>query len=459
MRAVMRCLPVVGVGALVMGFLALPGSEERITMLLRDGKTLEARNALESLYRAGDRRPQILLQVANLDHEAGKLTNSIRYLEAYTSVRPDDPIPLQRLVEFYRVTGQLDQSIATLERLFAISPSPEIADKLLGFYQLHGRLDAEEHLLRTLINTPYLKSEGLVRLGAIAANKEDFHTASTALALLDSQADIQMQSPRITLFHVLIEQRRYSEAFEKALNWTKAWKDRDCALDFVLTFARAGQGDLARDFAKLHDAAFRDFTFSAVDSLIATGFRNPARKLLADWISESGPKTGREARRFVELSSQLGDVGTPYRAMFALAKASGKERQAMLVAEAIADGHGSASAFPFRTLFSQRTLRQHPLFAAKLALADGNVPLARQYFATVDYSRLARDDRHTWIALGNKLDPNGIYRTLIYAWRVAALAPEFRVALADIASARGDWRTHDAALRAKSGKDAYGSSR
>ena len=40
MRALLRCLPIVGVGALATGFLALPGPEERITMLLRDGEVL-----------------------------------------------------------------------------------------------------------------------------------------------------------------------------------------------------------------------------------------------------------------------------------------------------------------------------------------------------------------------------------------------------------------------------------
>ncbi len=448
MRAVMRCLPVVGVGALVMGFLALPGSEERITMLLRDGRTVEARHGLEALYRAGDRRPQILLQVANLENEAGNLADSIRYLEAYISARPDDPIPLQTLVDLYQATGELDKSLATLEQLFAIAPSPESADKLLGLYQLHGRLDAEEKFLRTLFNTPYIKPDGLVRLGAIAANKNDFDSASAALDLFDRRSDIQKKTPRITLFHVLIEQRRYSEAFEKALDWTRAWKDSDSALDFTLTFARAGQDELACNFAKLQDATVRDFTFSAVESLVAKGFQNSARKLLSDWVMDPGPKTVGQAKRFLELSSQLGDGSMPYKAMFKLARTSGKERSAMLLGEAIVDGRGAASLASSRKLFSPRILRQRPLFAAKLALAEGNAVLARRYYATIDYSQLTSDDRTTWISLGNKLDPNGIYETLIYAWRAGQLAPEFRTALADIASARGDWRMRDAALRA-----------
>ena len=453
MRTVLRCLPAVGACALAMGFLALPGQEERVTMLLRDGKITEAQQTLETLYRSGDRRPEIVLQLALIEDEAGDVAQSIGYLETYAALRPNDAVPLQRLVELYEQTGDTDKSFSAMERLLTVAPSQEGADKLLSLYRLLGHRDEEESLLRKLLYTSYISDDGLERLGLLAAGTGDLDVASAALMRLDGQSDPKKKSHRILLFQVLIDQRQYGQAFDDAVRWSAKWRDPASAVEFVLAFARSNQDELAREFSHQAAAAIRDFELTAADALQRHGHTTSARQLLADWIVLWAPRRPKQIDNYIGLTASTGDIGGPFRALRVLAQRPGQEKAAALLAEGVSAAYGPQALSAFRSFLTPRILRERPVFAAQLFLADGNLMLAKYYFALSDLRQVFPEDRSAWLTIAEQVDPQGAYKALIHAWKSGTLPPEFQQTLAELAFNQRDWGLHNAVQRAGNRKN------
>ena len=100
--------------ATVVGYLLLPGDAERIAMLERDGKTVEARQMLEQKFLTGDRRQRTLFLLEGLYEQAGNLPKAGQTLELLAEQRPRDAAVQRQLGQFYKLTHDEPAYIKTL---------------------------------------------------------------------------------------------------------------------------------------------------------------------------------------------------------------------------------------------------------------------------------------------------------------------------------------------------------
>jgi tetratricopeptide (TPR) repeat protein len=429
-----------------MGYLALPGQEERVTMLLRDGRKSDALQALAALHQAGDRRPEIILQLASLVDEAGRTAQSIAYYTLYVSMRPHESTAFKRLAALHLHNGNTRASLALQERALKLAPTVEGAEALISQYQLHSRTRDEERLLKELLHTPYIPAGGLQRLGTLAANRGDLDTAITALESFDHRGDPADKPPRMLLFQLLIDRARYGEALESALRWSAAWKSETSAIEFAVGFARAGQPNLVRDFVAEAAASIRDFELSAANALTRWGHVAIAQGLLRTWITKPVVRTPKQVTFYIATASQAGNAARPFSVLCMLAQIPGHEMQAAMLAEGLADTYGAQSLTALRSLLSPRILSRRPIFAAQLSLAEGNATLARHYLRLADLRRASPDERRRWLAVAPQVDADGAYYALVLAWARANLQADFRLTLIKMAQSRGDWQVHNAVV-------------
>ena len=76
------------VGALMVGVAILPGANERVAMLERDGHSRDALKILETEYAHGDRKYRTLYQMQALYENEGDLPKARQLLEAMAVANP-----------------------------------------------------------------------------------------------------------------------------------------------------------------------------------------------------------------------------------------------------------------------------------------------------------------------------------------------------------------------------------
>src|SRR5258707_10732407 len=82
---------VVAIFALAGGFLLIPRQDEYVAMLTRDGRYEEASRMLLSMRGAGDRRPQVLMQMLVLRIKLGDIPGALEAVEAVFARQTGDP--------------------------------------------------------------------------------------------------------------------------------------------------------------------------------------------------------------------------------------------------------------------------------------------------------------------------------------------------------------------------------
>jgi tetratricopeptide (TPR) repeat protein len=205
--------------ALAAGVAVVPGEREQWTMLVRDGRNLEALKVLEANYRAGRRETDAVTHLYKLYMSLAQIEPATRVLEALVADHPGNTEALAMLAKHYADIQDRQAEVATLERLFALAPSVPIARDLLAYYRLEGAFEQEEKLLRVLLASETITANDAERLGLILAAHGDLFGAREALIRFDEIANPERSIGRLVLFDVLVATGDKTAALAKAAEW------------------------------------------------------------------------------------------------------------------------------------------------------------------------------------------------------------------------------------------------
>jgi hypothetical protein len=254
----------IAVTALVAALHMIPGSREQWTMLVRDDRNYEALAILEQRYEAGERDPEAMLQLYKLLMSVARIDQATRIIEEIAAQRPDDISGLAELAKHYGHTQDLNGETRTLERLFALQPSSNTAQRLLVLYRLRGDQPQEQQLLAKMLPAGITTAEDTQRLGFMLAAKGDFQGALEALLAFDSVAAPEYSTSRFALVDVLLRLGQPQNAMARMQNWLVHWED---------------------DRLK-QDLASPDFPLDRLIRLMAHVDRPEARRIVCDSIPE-----------------------------------------------------------------------------------------------------------------------------------------------------------------------------
>jgi tetratricopeptide (TPR) repeat protein len=214
--ALISCLTAV---ALAAGVAMVPGEREQWTMLVRDGRNVEALKVLEARYRAGRRETDAVVHLHKLYMSFAQIEQATRVMQDFVADHPGNAEALTMLARHYADIQDRPAQIAALERLFELSPSVLTARDLLAYYRLAGVFDREEKLLRTLLAREMITANDAERLGLILAAQGDLFGAREALMRFDEIANPERSAGRLVLFDVLVATGNKAEALAKAASW------------------------------------------------------------------------------------------------------------------------------------------------------------------------------------------------------------------------------------------------
>ena len=205
--------------ALAAGVAMVPGEREQWTMLVRDGRNVEALKVLEARYRAGRRETDAVVHLHKLYMSFAQIEQATRVMQDFVGDHPGNAEALMMLARHYGDIQDRPAQIAALERLFELSPSVPAARDLLAYYRLEGVFDREEKLLRKLLAREMITANDAERLGLILAAQGDLFGAREALMRFDEIANPERSAGRLVLFDVLVATGNRAEALAKAASW------------------------------------------------------------------------------------------------------------------------------------------------------------------------------------------------------------------------------------------------
>jgi hypothetical protein len=205
--------------ALAAGVAMVPGEREQWTMLVRDGRNQEALKALEARYRAGRREVDAVVHLHKLYMSFAEIERATGVMQDFVADHPANPEAVAMLAKHYADIQDKRSEVATLERLFELSPSLSAARDLLAYYRLEGAFDREESLLRTLLAKEMITANDAERLGLILAAHGDLFGAREALMRFDEIANPERSIGRFVLFDVLVATGDRTTALAKAASW------------------------------------------------------------------------------------------------------------------------------------------------------------------------------------------------------------------------------------------------
>jgi len=205
--------------ALAAGVAMVPSEREQWTMLVRDGRNKEALNTLQGLYRAGHREIDTVVNLYKLYMSFAEIESATRVMADFVADHPDNAQALAMLAKHYADIEDKPNKVATLERLFELSPSLAAARELLAQYRLDGAFAREEKLLRTLLAKDIITANDAERLGLMLAAQGDLYGAREALVRFDEIANPERSLGRFVLFDVLVQTGDRTTALAKAASW------------------------------------------------------------------------------------------------------------------------------------------------------------------------------------------------------------------------------------------------
>lgn len=428
---------VIAIFALAGGFLLIPRQDEYVAMLTRDGRYEEASRMLLSLRAAGDRRPQVLMQMLVLRIKLGDIPGALEAVEAVLAVRPGDPQAQEIMADLLLQSGQLDEYLRVTDRLVRSHPDPDRLSRLLALYRHHGRYDAELELLQTFAGSRYLSVPDYERLGALLSARGDWEGAKRWLRLVDRRAPAGETSSRLRLLHVLLRSGRVEEAQRLAETWLTKWQNPYLAGRLIIRLAQAGAVRSAVALAHVCAERMPEAALQVAGVLTESAHPEIARELLARWIDLVSEPSADAARSYVHASLAAGEWRRPVEKLLQLRTGAPPEIQAGFAQE-IAYGYGPEMLAQLLPLLPRAALRARPLLAAQIMRLGENRQLAEWYLDRVDPSRLAGYQQKVWLALLRALKPAPfVLARLIKLRESGRMPPELAHILADEAKVAG----------------------
>lgn len=296
--------------ALVAGWGMLPGDNERIAMLERDGHSREALAILEGAYQGGDKRYRTLHQMVGLYENEGNVARARDILEEMTVQRPRDAALRKRLAQFYRDTQNSDRRVAALRSEVEIRYSEGTCRELIASHRLQGDYDAEKAAIVTCRQKGYRRPDDLARLAELLAVEGDSAQAAAILRSIDDVKRLKEPGERFQLLAFLLEQEQPKEAERRALRWIKATKDNAFAVGIIDTFARSKYPSSALSLAKESGEAGDSIALTIAERLLEQSQSRAAQLYLRGWLDNASLKEEGTAVRFIFAAIEAQDPKT-----------------------------------------------------------------------------------------------------------------------------------------------------
>ena len=296
--------------ALVAGWGMLPGDNERIAMLERDGHSRDALAILEGAYQGGDKRYRTLHQMVGLYENEGNVARARDLLEEMTVQRPRDAALRKRLAQFYRDTQNSERRVAALRSEVEIRYSEGTCREIIASHRLQGDYDAEKAAIVTCRQKGYRRPDDLARLAELLAVEGDSAQAAAILRSIDDVKRLKEPGERLQLLAFLLEQEQPKEAERRALRWIKATKDDAFAVGIIDTFARSRYPSSALSLAKESGEAGDSIALTIAERLLEQSQSSAAQLYLRGWLDHASLKEEGTAVRFIFAAIEAQDPKT-----------------------------------------------------------------------------------------------------------------------------------------------------
>lgn len=299
-------------GAIVAGWAMLPGENERVAMLERDGHSREALTILEQQVNGGDRRYRTLYQILALYENEGNVGKAQDILKSMIAERPRDVALKRRLAQFYKNTQNDDGYIATLQDIVDLRYSESTCRELIGRLRFKGDAAAEQSALQRCRQKGYRRPEDLSRLAELVAVDGDKTQAAALLKSIDDLKRLKTTRERYQLLQLLVEQEQPKDAERRALRWIRSSKDDAMAVGLIDLLARSKFPDSAIEVAKDAGSPGDSISLTVAERLIEKTQNGAALLYLRGWLDQAenvGPET---AVRFVDAALSAGDPRTAW---------------------------------------------------------------------------------------------------------------------------------------------------
>ena len=400
MRIGWRFLGLWAFAAAATAYALSPGSEEQLAMLARDGRTSEAASELARLLALGRRDPAFLAAAARALESTGNRGLAEDLLERYLVERPGDVQVLEWLANLYRASDDRPAATRTLVALVALAPTRPRLWALLDLYRAQERLDEEREFLKSIVDETLLRPLDVERLGILLSWAGDRAAALAALRRADALMPGTQEIGRIVLFDLLLAEGLRAEAAERAGHWIADWRDKPwLGVHVVRRMAARGDPTAAVALGAQVTALSPDTRFYLARVVAEDGNRRIATTLLEDW-AQDGPQPSSDAvAGYVAAAYAVGDVPALWRKAARILAEPGWYEAQIAIVEALALRYGLDAIGPLRPRLSWAALQRQPLFAARLALHEGNTVLARHVLGSVDPATLTAPARIEWVAL------------------------------------------------------------
>lgn len=387
-KAHLIVMSVIFAGALVVGYLLLPGVNERIAMLERDGQHRQALRILEQRFQAGDRSQRTLFQLQRIYEDFGDLTNARTMLELLAEQRPKDPQVQRQLSLFYKNTQDSAGYIKTLEMRLQSRYAETLCKELIGLYRSAGDYAAEQRKLQECRLQGYRRPDDIIRLAYLVAADGDLAQSAQLLRSVDDRRRLRIDRDRMMLFVSLLEANEAVDAQRRAMRWLKASKDDALALLLIDNLAKDGRHDLAIDLARSVGTAGDSVSLSVAELMLDRDQTLAARSYLRGWMEQARIRDADVAQRFISASLDTEDPELAFigAEKFGLKRLAQSDLTAL--AEALSAVGRRAEFQKVRDAIDPEILRDNPLLAAASEFERGAAEPARQLLSRVQVDGL-----------------------------------------------------------------------
>ena len=375
-------------GALVIGYLVLPGDNERIAALQRDGKYREALDVLERRFERGDRSPRTVFQMQRLYEHFGELDKARRKLEMLAALRPRDAAIQRQLAQFHKLTQDEPRYIASLEQQLAARYSEPACKELIGIHRRNGNFASEQAAIGSCRRSGYRRPDDIIRLAYLVATDGDLVQASALLRSVDDRRRLKVDRDRLMLFTALIEAGQAEEAQRRAQRWLKGSRDDVLALLLIDNLALENRQDLAIDLAREVGTPGDSVSLAVAELMLDRDQAVAARAYLKGWLEATRVKDGDVVERFIAAALDAEDPELAFQGAERFGLKRVGQRDLVALAEALS-AIGRIAMFKLvQAEIDPTTLRENPLLAAAIEVDRGAPGPARQLLSQVEVDGL-----------------------------------------------------------------------
>jgi hypothetical protein len=375
-------------GALVAGYLMLPGERERIAMLERDGKTRLALQALERRFNAGDRSQHTLYQMQELYELFGEVDKARGTLEMLAQLRPRDAQVQRRLASLYKQTQNSAAYVKALRSQIGLKYSEPACRELIGLLRLAGDHSGEQAAIQQCRQRGYRRAEDLVRLASLVAAEGDQAQSSALLRSVDDLRRLKGERDKITLFSTLLELDQPREAQRRAVRWLRGTRDEPLGIKLIEILVDQKRHDMALELARDVSAPGDSISLAVAELMLDRGQTLAAKSYLRGWIEKASFSSAEMAGRFVTAAIDAEDFDNAV----AGARKFGLDRLAqsdlVSLCEALAVAGKTREFDEVRAVIAPDVIVANPLLAAAVQMRQGARETGRKLLSEVQLDRL-----------------------------------------------------------------------